>query len=498
MIGRKQIRIWAIVLVLIAGAVAGVGTGSASENSHQLWAASPALTVSSGSQAFTVSPDGSRLFVTGSIPGAGLRDYGIIAYDAESGAEIWAARYDGPTNGSDVARAVVVSRDGSKVFVTGSSTGPADRTDIATVAYSAVSGEQLWASRYNGPDDFIDAAKAIALSPDGEKVFVSGLTYGYGLINYLTVAYAADGGGQLWAESYNGSFNYHDTVEAMAVSPDGSKVFVTGSSYVHNGYVDYVTIAYAASNGQQLWLSTYGGSANQFDTPRSVAASPDGSKVFVTGVAHGANNGDYATVAYSADTGRQEWASTYDGAGYYDDAKALAVSPDGSALFVTGRSSSMTSSDYATVAYSADDGARLWATRYNALFDSYDLATSLAVSPDGSRLYVTGYSDYDFVTVAYTSIGMRLWTSRYKGDFYSYTRAIAVSPDGMKIFVTGSSYARDSSQKTITIAYRSNTCDSGKNESGSLSGLIHDPLESEVDNHLVHSLSCEVLVEEGL
>jgi glucose dehydrogenase len=58
-----------------------------------------------------------------------------------TGAQLWAARYDGGGSGNDIAYAVAVSPDSSKVFVTGPSVGAnsiGNKTDYdyATVAYS--------------------------------------------------------------------------------------------------------------------------------------------------------------------------------------------------------------------------------------------------------------------------------------------------------------------------------------------------------------------------
>jgi hypothetical protein len=73
----------------------------------------------------------------------------------------------------------------------------------------------------------------------------------------------------------------------------------------------------------------------------------------VTGDSQGAGTGaDYATIAYRALTGRKGWERRYDGpGGGDDDAHSLRVSPDGTAVFVTGSSLGVSYPDYATLAY---------------------------------------------------------------------------------------------------------------------------------------------------
>ena len=84
----------------------------------------------------------------------------------------------------------------------------------------------------------------------------------------------------------------------MAVSPAGTTVFVTGNS-VGRGASGYATVAYSAVTGKRLWVSRYNGPANGDDAGSSVAVSPAGTAVYVTGNSYGRTaSGGYATVAY--------------------------------------------------------------------------------------------------------------------------------------------------------------------------------------------------------
>jgi DNA-binding beta-propeller fold protein YncE len=91
---------------------------------------------------------------------------------------------------------VAVNPSGTQVFVTGSSDGgTATGSGYATVAYSAVTGARLWASRYNGLGSAAgaapDAGCCVIVSPDGTRVFVTGSSArrtGTGR-DYATLAY---------------------------------------------------------------------------------------------------------------------------------------------------------------------------------------------------------------------------------------------------------------------------------------------------------------------
>ena len=148
------------------------------------------------------------------------------------GSQLWVRLYNGPGNSFDAASAVAASPGRSRVFVTGESQGTRSGPDYATVAYSAATGARLWVQRYNGPGNGNDAASAAAVSPGGATVYVTGTSYGGAATgdDYATVAYSAATGARLWVQRYNGPGNGNDAASAVAVSPGGSRVFVTGES----------------------------------------------------------------------------------------------------------------------------------------------------------------------------------------------------------------------------------------------------------------------------
>jgi hypothetical protein len=134
-------------------------------------------------------------------------------------------------------------------------------------------------------------------------------------------------------------------------------VFVTGDSRGPTGSVDYATVGYNVSSGSQIWVRGYNGPSGHHDRASSVAASPAGGAVFVTGESEGSTGYDFATIAYDLATGERMWLARYDASGV-DRGEALAVSPSGTTVFVSGNSQIVPGAsdydfDYATVSYAA-------------------------------------------------------------------------------------------------------------------------------------------------
>lgn len=429
-----------------------------------------------------VSPDGATVFVTGLSDGPRgsggypllWADFATIAYDAATGSELWQRRYDGPAHGWDNARSLAISADGSRVFVTGGSRGESTSQDFATIAYDASSGTPLWVARYDGPAHRMDSARSVAVTGDGTRVFVSG----WSIIGqsrsrrrnvYATVAYDAITGQQLWVSrsDLSGGVNY---LWASAVLPSGGAVVVTGWGHARGAPIAAETVAYDTETGRTLWAQRAGGVRAGY----AETASPDGGTVYVTGDAPGG----FGTIAYDSATGEQKWQAIFRPPGPYADGWAITVSPDGGRVYVTGdaawrrRKGCYYPDDYATVAYDAWTGEEQWVARYNGPGRGSDVAQDVATSPDGSVVYVTGESSgfggpfscakgvprtgQDYATIAYdASTGQRLWIDRYdspkRQGKYDSAHALAVGPSGV-VYVTGESHG-GGYRDFVTIAY---------------------------------------------
>jgi uncharacterized delta-60 repeat protein len=400
---------------------------------------------------FALAVDGQgNVYVTGESTGAESgSDYATIKY-APSGERLWAKRYNGPGNSTDSASALAVDGQGN-VYVTGESTGAESGSDYTTIKYSAA-GNLLWAKRYNGPGNSSDVANAIAVDGSG-NVYVTGESVGLGSSNdYATIKYSP-AGERLWVRRYIGMGDSGAT--ALAVDAEGN-VYVTGGSYGYSSFMDYATLKYSAA-GNLLWAKRYNGPGNSTDSASAIAVDAQGN-VYVTGYSTGTGSFyDYTTLKYSP-SGQRLWVRRYNGPGNeYDLAKALAVDAAGN-VYVTGESKGAGSgSDYATLKY-GPTGEPLWLRRYNGPGNEWDSAEDLALDGQGNA-YVTGGStgagsSSDSTTLKYSPSGQRLWVRRYNGPGNDGDAGNAIALDGQgNFYVTGESAGIGTDYDYATLKY---------------------------------------------
>jgi len=333
--------------------------------------------------------DSGNVYVTGrSVALFNGFDYATIKY-APNGDTLWVRRYNGPVNDWDTPRCLEIDKNGN-VVVTGQSPGEGTFKDFTTIKY-APHGDTVWVRRFNYAGSSWDGPANLTIDDSG-NIYLCGVTglSGSDSGNFTTLKYSAKGD-LLWSNSYNRGGKGQDMATALTVDRYGN-VYVTGvTNYFSSSHFsipgDYTTIKYG-SDGETLWVRHYG--SPESDNVSAIAVDKNGN-VYVTGSSRTSGNiwPDYLTIKYSPD-GEFQWEHRFDGPNSRDDdAKALVVDKFGN-LYVTGKSRSDFSLDFATIKYSTD-GEILWVIRYNGPYGWADGANALVVD-DSGNVYVSGYS----------------------------------------------------------------------------------------------------------
>ena len=401
--------------------------------------------------AMDVDPTGAAVYVLSTVsPLSGSQpESRLLAFDASSGDLAWTAQLIAPWGEPALIGSLQAAPDGRRVYVTGLTTfqeeGGKRFTYGVTAALEARDpahlGEQVWVSPYLAPDGSF--TRHVAVSPDGAWVFVGGsfLLPNGRRDGFTTLGYDAGTGERLWTAHEPGAFPNDLGIPAMAgmaVSPDGSRVFITGAEQLPeqgpSGFHVILVVAYDAATGERLWASRIGGpyptggdenrSGLFIEVGSPIAVAPDGSAVYVAGTLSdlGPQGAPlrYAivTAALDAATGAERWRDEFDEGRprrtFWPYLPSVVASADGVYVAAT-RSievvvpfvTAQYEDEYQTVALDAATGAREWVGRWG---EGRSRTAGIAMTPDGSRIFVTGDSleldertegSWDLVTVAY-------------------------------------------------------------------------------------------------
>jgi hypothetical protein len=328
-----------------------------------------------------------NVYVAGSDfagPRGGKGDCALTAAYSSSGVPLWTNWCWSYTEGDSVT----VDVRGNVYTAGGWKAYNGDR--FVVLAYSS-GGTPLWTNLCNeGRSALVGTGFPVTVAVGGQgRVYVAG-TVGIGeggSCGNVVVAYS-DVGIPLWTNHCWGAPSCSGAAQALTADAVGN-VYVTSSTY-------NLTAA-LTSTGVRSWFNNYYGYQWGFSAALAVGLSSN-IDVSVTGYSWGGSSGyDYATLSYSS-AGIPLWTNVYDGPGHTNDyAQALAVGSD-STVYVTGYSWGTDSFyDYLTIAYSSD-GVPLWTNRYNGPANGYDQAYAMAVDA-GGNIYVTGYSQGDCTTI---------------------------------------------------------------------------------------------------
>ncbi len=298
-----------------------------------------------------------------------------------------------------------------------------------------------------------DGPGGMAVSPDGSLLFVTG---GAGEIQSMTIAYDATTGAHRWlAVEEEGWFT-----SGLAVSPDGARVFVIGTWHCC-ARENLAAYAYDAATGRRLWARSVTRGPETKERSLGIAMSPDGSLVVGIASIGSCCTEAWLVVAFEADSGHIRWLRTFGTPPLYSRPSSAIVSPDGSVVLVTGFGTLQDETDTFTVAYDTATGATLWVQRFGAP-DENDQGCGIDVAPDSSRGYVTETSftatqGSDCAILSYElATGDLRRVDRVNGPSNGDDTCddIEVSPDGAWFYTTGKTESESTGSDFLTLAYR--------------------------------------------
>jgi 6-phosphogluconolactonase (cycloisomerase 2 family) len=340
----------------------------------------------------------------------------------------------GGVNGLNQASAVSVSPDGKHVYATG-----AGDSAVAVFNRNFITGRLTFVeAQVDGTAGVqgLGGATAIAASPDGRHVYVAGNT------DSALAAFARDAttGALTFVEAkVNGSDGVTGLggASSVAISPDGTSVYVTGRNdsslavFARDATTGHLTNVEVQVNGS-AGVDGLGGAL-------SAAVAPDGANVYVVGRSQDA----LTTFTRSATAGALVFdgmlAEGTNGLVGLKRPSAVTVEPGGEQVYVASFDEDIT-----VFSRAAETGELAFLQNANVLPGG---PTALAVSPDGTRVYVPSY-------VRSTRSELNVFTRRADGTVaFVETEAngsagvegingasgVAVSPDGRTVYVTGRS-----------------------------------------------------------
>lgn len=213
------------------------------------------------------------------------------------GSTAMGTRYDGTLHGDDGGLLIRPDASGN-FYVTGYSRETIGAVNITTMKFNA-NGLPLWTKSYNGYGSGSDVPYDMEIDNAG-NVYVCGASTGDMTgYDFVTIKYN-QAGTQLWAARMNGTSNGADFAQSLELDVYGN-VYVSGAMTVTGQNYNFAAIKYNGFTGSQMGgLMVYNGTGNHFDNGSSIALTPNGSAVYVCGPSNGSGtSGDIAIVKYS-------------------------------------------------------------------------------------------------------------------------------------------------------------------------------------------------------
>jgi DNA-binding beta-propeller fold protein YncE len=328
------------------------------------------------------------------------------------------------------AEGVAVGPDGS-TYLTGDHIVGFDPSKIYLVKF-APGGSIAWQQTWDGPAEFFsNNARDVAVSPDGSAVYVTGSSFINPNVAVLLKFNPADGS-LVWDRSWGGNAN----PEGVAVDDDGS-IYVAGS--VRGAVNQQIFITKFAADGSVLWHRVWNTPESRGETQGSDVAIDEAGNVYVSGVTARPDPDlpgeilgfDIALLKLDA-AGNLIWQRTVGAGEQLDSRGGLAIGPDGTVYVAGARADARTSDFDAAVLKFGADGSLLWARTWGGR--AHDEAGGIIVGGDGTAYVAGSTSSFgnadDAYFLAIGSDGKGRDAATWGGPLIDHGTAIDINPDG--------------------------------------------------------------------
>lgn len=395
-----------------------------------------------------VDPQG-NVYIAGVSNNVTGVDATLLKYSS-AGALLWAQHYIGPGGGTDEFNSVDLDNAGN-IYVTGSTFSDSTlKIDCITAKYNN-NGVLQWAVKYNR-NNFDDIGFFVKTDNNG-NVYLAGRSDSTGnLKGFLVIKYNSSGV-LLWTARKYGNTSSYNYPTSLAID-NNSNVYVSGTHCTASNNTDIIIIKYN-TNGIEQWVARYNNTGNTFDIAGKMVSDSQGN-LYITGRIPEGSNINCITIKYDS-AGTLKWAGIYDGTGSgYDDGLSIAVNNTGE-VFVTGVTQlSSVNYDFLTIKYSSA-GVRQWASIYDGISHRNDYGADVTADNFGN-VYVTGpeavdtLGNKDYTTIKYGPAGNTLWVRSYNGETGGSDLSNIIKLDaGNNVIVTGNSPGNG--QDIVTLKY---------------------------------------------
>jgi hypothetical protein len=457
--GTQRTRLSVAVLAIVLGAAtagsAGASAGSPAVSvarspgapGDELWHA--AYGTSARAAAMALSPDGSRVYVTGTS----LFNTATVAYDAATGARLWNKAGSGGE-----PSAIAVSADGATVFVVARVAGSPNK--VLTIESNAATGKARWSATWSDPTYEFTGVPELAVSVDGRFAMVISRWVNQHQASMDIVAYRTKNGRVAWSRVDAPAAEPFPAPSAAAATSTGALI-VTGTLSNRNPHgIDTLTIAYDVESGSELWRRTFQGSRDHANFGYDVTSSDDGGVSYVTGSSSGKGGAVMTTLAYDVTTGDLLW-SAIDGPST-SSGWGVVTAGDPSVAAIGDVLDASFHSQARTIVYDAASGDVRWMAVYPPSGGGATFPDDVAARADGSVVYSLigtcptlscDAGGRAWVVAAYAAAtGTLLWTATHPAPGRDL-RAAALSATATEVFVAGDRSDSNGHDTFLTVAF---------------------------------------------